>query len=87
VRSTLTAAFLVGNVDAQLLRGDKKDDPYAGLLRMIDTYRQMQRKNVKLKIPEVEKFIDMEKHGKTEDLCFKLIDCSPTACVGSHSLW
>jgi hypothetical protein len=60
----LTAAFLVGNVDAQLLRGAKKDDPYAGVLQVIDTYRQMQRNNVKLKIAEVEKFIEMEKHGK-----------------------
>jgi hypothetical protein len=62
-RSTLTAAFLVGNVDAQLLRGEKKDNPYAGLLQVIDTYRQMQRKNPRLKIAEVDQFIELEKRG------------------------
>jgi hypothetical protein len=64
VKSTLTAAFVAGNVDAQLLRGDKRDDPYAGVLQVIDTYRQMQRNNADLKIAEVEEFIEMEKRGE-----------------------
>jgi len=66
-RSILTAAFFVGNVDAQLLRGDKKDNPYAGVLQVIDTYRQMQRNNAKLKIAEVERFIELEKRGELKD--------------------
>jgi hypothetical protein len=55
---------VVGNADSQLLRHQKKDDSYAGLLQMIDSYRQMQRKNPKLRIAELEKFIEMEKHGQ-----------------------
>jgi hypothetical protein len=63
-RSTLTAAFLAGNVDAQLLRGEKKDNQYTGVLQVIDTYREMQRKNPNLRITEVGKFIEMEKRGE-----------------------
>jgi len=63
-RGTLMAAFIAGNIDAQLLRGEKKDEPYAGELQVIDTYRQMQRTNPKLRIAEVDKFIELEKRGE-----------------------
>ena len=63
-RATLLAAFVVGNVDSQLLRHQKKDDSYAGLLQLIESYRQMQRKNPKLRIIEVEKFIEMQNRGE-----------------------
>jgi hypothetical protein len=63
-RATLLAAFVVGNVDSQLLRRQKKDDSYAGVLQMIESYRQMQKKNPKLRIAEVEKFIEMQKRGQ-----------------------
>ena len=63
-RGSLMAAFIVGNLDAQLLRGEKKDNPYAGELQVIETYRQLKKKNSKLRIPEVEKFIELEKRGE-----------------------
>ena len=63
-RSTLLAAFVAGNIDPQLLRHQKKDDSYSGVLQVIETYRQMQRKNPKLRIADVEKFIEMEKRGE-----------------------
>jgi len=63
----LLAAFIAGNVDSQLLRNRKGDDSYAGDLQVIETYRQMQRKNVKLHIPVVEKLIDLEKRGKLKE--------------------
>jgi hypothetical protein len=62
--SLLLAAFAAGNVDSQLLRGVKKDDPYAGDLQMIQTYRQLQKKNPNLKIPAVEKMAEMEQRGE-----------------------
>jgi len=62
-RSLLLAAFAAGNVDSQLLRGVKKDDPYAGDLQLIQTYRQLQKKNPKLKIPGIEKMAEMEQRG------------------------
>jgi len=62
--SLLLAAFAAGNLDSQLLRGVKKDDPYAGDLQMIQTYRQLQRKNPKLKIPAIEKMAEMEQRGE-----------------------
>jgi hypothetical protein len=63
-RLTLLEAFVVGNVDSQLLRHQTKDDSYAGVLQMIDSYRQMQHKNPKLRIKEVERFIDMQSRGE-----------------------
>jgi hypothetical protein len=63
-RLTLLAAFIAGNVDSQLLRNRKGDDPYAGDLQVIETYRQMQKKNTKLHIPSVEELVDLEKRGE-----------------------
>jgi hypothetical protein len=62
--NALIAAFIAGNLDSQLLRGVKKDDPYAGDLQMIQTYRQVQQKNPKLKIPALEKMAEMEQRGE-----------------------
>lgn len=63
-RATLLAAFVVGNVDSQLLRHQKRDDSYAGLLQLIESYRQMQWKNPRLRISEVETFIEMQNRGE-----------------------
>lgn len=63
-RATLLAAFVVGNTDSQLLRHQKKDDSYAGVLQMIESYRQMRRKNPSLRIAELEKFIEMQRRGE-----------------------
>jgi hypothetical protein len=64
-QSTLLAAFIVGNVDSQLSRGSKaKDDPYAGDLQLIRTYRQLQQRNRKLKLPAIEKMSEMERRGE-----------------------
>jgi hypothetical protein len=60
----LTAAFLVGNVRSQLLHKKIGDDSYAGGLQVIETYRQLQKKNPRLRINEIEKFIELEKAGK-----------------------
>lgn len=62
--SRLLAAFAAGNLDSQLLRGVKKDDAYAGDLQLIQTYRQLQKRNRKLKIPAIEKMAEMEEHGE-----------------------
>jgi hypothetical protein len=63
-RSLLLAAYVIGNVDSQLLRNEKKDDPYAGVQEVIETYRQMQKKAPALSLPEIESFIDLEKRGE-----------------------
>lgn len=61
---TLLAAFVAGNLDSQLLRGRTKDDAYAGDLQLIQTYRQLQSKNRKLRIPAIEKMAEMEARGE-----------------------
>lgn len=62
--SLLLAAFAAGNVDSQILRGVRKDDAYAGDLQLIQTYRQLQQKNRKLKIPAIEEMGQMEARGE-----------------------
>jgi hypothetical protein len=65
VQMALIAAFVVGNVDSQLRPGhEKKEDSYAGDLQLIRTYRQLQQKDRKLKIPAIEKMADMEARGE-----------------------
>ena len=61
---TLFAAFIAGNLDSQLLRGLKKDDAYAGDLQLIQTYRQLQKRNPRLRIQAVEKLAALESHGQ-----------------------
>ena len=63
-RTLLLDAFVVGNVDAQFLRNEKKDDPYSGVTEMIETYKRMKKQNPALNIPDVEKFMEMDKQGE-----------------------
>lgn len=63
-RTLLLDAFVVGNVDAQFLRNEKKDDAYSGVTEMIETYRAMKKRNPAVNIADVEKFIELEKHGE-----------------------
>ena len=44
-RTLLLDAFVVGNVDAQFLRNEKKDDSYSGVTEMIEIYKQMKKRN------------------------------------------
>jgi hypothetical protein len=62
-RAILLTAFVVGNVDSQLLRHQKKDDSCASALQLSENYRQMQSKSPNLRIAEVEKFMEMQKRG------------------------
>jgi hypothetical protein len=63
-RTLFLDAFVLGNVDAQFLRNEKKDDPYSGVTEMIETYKQMKKRNPAANIPDIEKFMEMEKHGE-----------------------
>lgn len=66
-QDAILSAFIVGNVDSQLLRGIKQDDPYAGDLQLIETYRELQRRNPKLTLPAVEKLAELESHGQLKE--------------------
>ena len=60
----LLAAFSAGNIDSQILHGIRKDDPYSGDLQLIQTYRQLQKHNRKLKIEGIEKLAELESRGQ-----------------------
>lgn len=66
-RLTLLAAFVAGNLDSQLVRGLKKDDAYAGDLQLIQTYRQLQKRNPRLRILAVEKLAELESRGQLKE--------------------
>jgi len=63
-RAILIAAFVAGEMDSQLLHRKVKDDPYAGDLQLIETYRLMQQKKPRFVIPEIEQLIELEKAGE-----------------------
>ena len=63
-RSTLLLAFIVGNVEEQWARRQAKDNSYAGVLQVIATYRQLQKTNPLLRIPEVDQLTDLQKRGE-----------------------
>lgn len=60
----LLDAFVVGNVDSQFLRNEKKDSPYDGVTEVIQIYRQMQNARSIQTLPEIENFIELEKRGE-----------------------
>jgi hypothetical protein len=66
-RALLLNAFMVGSVDSQLLRNEKMDDPYAGVLEVISTYRRMQTVVPTINLPEVQKLIDLEKRDELKE--------------------
>ena len=63
-RSVLLGAYTVGNLQSCLLRGDRIDDPYAGTLQVIETYRRLQKAKPRLRVPEIEKLIELERRGE-----------------------
>ena len=65
--NALTVAYLAGDIVAQLDKGQTKDDPVAATRQVIETYRQLQEADSKLKLPSVEKLIVLQKQGKLAD--------------------
>lgn len=63
-RALLLDAFVVGNIDSQFLRNEKKDDPYSGVVEMIAVYRQMQKEIPGMGLAEMENLIELEKRGE-----------------------
>ncbi len=66
-RALLLGAYVAGNVKSQLDRGDngvKRDDPYAGMLVVIEVYQQIKGTDKKYDIPKIEEFIELEAQHK-----------------------
>ena len=84
-RTLLQNAFVVGNVDSQLSRKEKKDDSYAGVLEVLHTYREMQKQRPTFKLPVMEKFIEMEKRGELKGFlrAVRLVPCGLRVRGGS----
>lgn len=63
-QSLLLVAYIAGNLEAQLDRGTKANHSYAGVRQVISTYRQIQKANSTIRIPEVEELIALENKGR-----------------------
>ncbi len=66
-RSILLAAYVAGNTESQLRRGKKEDDPLAGVLQAIATYRQLQQLDAAFRLDELEALIVLEKEGRLKE--------------------
>ena len=66
-RSVLLAAYIAGNTEAQLRRGKKGNDPLAGVLQAIATYRQLQQADPAFRLDEVEALIVLEQEGRLKE--------------------
>lgn len=65
--SLLLAAYVAGNTESQLRRGKKEDDPVAGVLQVIATYRQLQQADPAFRVDEVEALIVVEQEGRLKE--------------------
>jgi hypothetical protein len=63
IRELLTAAYVAGDVKAQLAKKRPDDDPYSGWLFVIKAYREIRGKKSRISIPEVEELMAKEKDG------------------------
>lgn len=61
---TLMAAYLAGTTRAQLESGRTKNDAVAGTEQVIETYQKLKISDPSLRIPDVEKFIQLKAQGK-----------------------
>lgn len=66
-RSLLQDAFVVGNVDSQLASKERKNDSYAGVLEVIRTYREMQKRRPTFVLQGIEQFSAMDKRGELKN--------------------
>ena len=62
IRELLTAAYIAGNVKAQLAKRQPNDDPYNGWL-FVKAYREIRGKRSRITIPEVEELMAKERDG------------------------
>ena len=62
-RLVLLGAYMVGNLRS-CLRNDTTDEPYAGSLQVIETYGQIKKLKPHLRVPEIEKLIELKRRGE-----------------------
>jgi hypothetical protein len=63
IRELLTAAYVAGDVKAQLAKKRPDDDPYSGWLFVIKAYKEIHSKRPRVTIPEVEELMAKDKDG------------------------
>ena len=84
-RTRLLAAFIVGNVRAQLLAHENRDHPYEGWLQVLRTYAQLKKRNPKLALPEVDELARKRDAGTLRAEAEKLEKSAPPAASGTRA--
>ncbi|MDX2226906.1 MAG: hypothetical protein SFY92_07445 [Verrucomicrobiae bacterium] len=72
-RDTLMLAYISGNIKSQLKNKKPADDPYAGWVQVFLTYRQLQKRNPKLVIAEVEELLKVNSKGQLRSFADKTL--------------
>lgn len=56
----LLSAYIAGNVKYQLIQNVVQDDPYSGLIQVLKTYQQLQKRVPNFKLIEIEKIKEIQ---------------------------
>ncbi|MFC1766147.1 hypothetical protein ACFL6U_29245 [Planctomycetota bacterium] len=62
----LLTAYVAGNMEPQLKEGVVEDHAYAGVLQVIETYKQLRQQEQLDTVPSIDQWIDLEQVGKLE---------------------
>ena len=73
-RNMLLAAYIAGNIHAQLTHDKVQDDPYAGWQQVLLTYEQLQQINPTVKFSEVDDLKSKEKAGTLRAYATELLE-------------
>jgi hypothetical protein len=77
VKARLLAAYVAGNVKAQLEKGKPGDQPYPASLFLIKTYGQLKAADPRLSSPATEKLAALEKKGQLKKYLEELARQAP----------
>src|SRR5262245_1016536 len=67
MNAVLSSGFVIGNMRGQLRSGQKGDQPYAGLLGVLEVYASIRRRVLNYEVPEVEQFSSLEASGRLDE--------------------
>jgi hypothetical protein len=62
-RVILLSAYIAGNVKYQLIQNVVQDDPYSGLIQVLRTYQQLQKRDPNFKLIEIERIKEIQSNN------------------------
>jgi len=78
----LFMAYLVGNVQSQVLRQKALDNPYAGMLMVFEVYELIKQKEGGVSIKSIDQLQQIHSQGRLRRHMFSLLDSKPPEASG-----